>query len=182
MGRGLGDSERRWNSKLDREKDSEEGTVINGEYWSYSYSSKAADVYVGQWSRNYLERSFPPPGASKQTQRQMTLGRKTTNMFYMYIDTCIYVSVVLYGGKQGYESALPVPLFFFQNACSFQINQPTRCNDFSSLLFDFIFCSSTRFGRPYAHHQGLNNCSSSLWFYLRSVVIAVLLVVVGQVI
>jgi len=42
----------------------------------------------------------------------------------------------------------------------------------------FIY-SSTCFGRPHAHHQELNNCSSSLWFYLRSVVIAVLLVVVG---
>jgi hypothetical protein len=42
--------------------------------------------------------------------------------------------------------------------------------------------SSTCFGRPQAHHQELNNCSSSLWFYLRSVVIAVLLVVVGPVI
>jgi hypothetical protein len=39
--------------------------------------------------------------------------------------------------------------------------------------------SSTYFGRHHAHHQELNNCSSSLWFYLRSVVIAVLLVVVG---
>jgi hypothetical protein len=40
---------------------------------------------------------------------------------------------------------------------------------------------STYFGRPHAHHQELNNCSSSLWFYLRSMVIAVLLVVVGLV-
>jgi hypothetical protein len=39
--------------------------------------------------------------------------------------------------------------------------------------------SSTCFGIPYAHHQELKNCSSSLWFYLRSVVIAVLLFVVG---
>ena len=42
----------------------------------------------------------------------------------------------------------------------------------------FIY-SSTCFEHPHAHHQELNNCSSSLWFYLRSVVIAVLLVVVG---
>jgi len=41
-----------------------------------------------------------------------------------------------------------------------------------------MYCS-TCFGRPHAHHQELNNCSSSLWFYLRSVVIAMLLVVVG---
>ena len=41
--------------------------------------------------------------------------------------------------------------------------------------------SSTCFGRPHAHHQELNNCSSSLWFYRWSVVVAVLLVVVGPV-
>ena len=39
--------------------------------------------------------------------------------------------------------------------------------------------NSTCFGRPHAHHQELNNCSSSLWFYRWSVVIAVLLVAVG---
>jgi hypothetical protein len=44
------------------------------------------------------------------------------------------------------------------------------------LTFVYI---STCFGRPHAHHQELNNCSSNFWFYLRSVVIAVLLVVVG---
>jgi hypothetical protein len=38
---------------------------------------------------------------------------------------------------------------------------------------------STCFGRPHAHHQELNNCSSSLWFYRGSVVVGVLLVVVG---
>jgi hypothetical protein len=37
------------------------------------------------------------------------------------------------------------------------------------------------FGRPPAHHQELNNCSSSLWFYRWSVVVAVPLVVVGPV-
>jgi hypothetical protein len=38
---------------------------------------------------------------------------------------------------------------------------------------------STCFGRPHAHHEELNNCSSSRWFYRWSVVVAVLLVVVG---
>ena len=40
--------------------------------------------------------------------------------------------------------------------------------------------SSTSFGRPHAHHQELNNCSSSLWFYRWGVVVGVLLVVVGR--
>jgi hypothetical protein len=39
--------------------------------------------------------------------------------------------------------------------------------------------SATCFGRPPAHYQELNNCSSSLWFYRWNVVVAVLLVVVG---
>ena len=38
--------------------------------------------------------------------------------------------------------------------------------------------SSTCFERPHTHHQELNNCGRSLWFYRWSVVIAVLLVVV----
>jgi len=46
------------------------------------------------------------------------------------------------------------------------------------IILAFIY-SSTGFERLHAHHQELNNCSSSLWFYLRSVVIAVLLVMVG---
>ena len=46
------------------------------------------------------------------------------------------------------------------------------------IILTFIY-SSTCFGRPHAHHQELNNCSSSLWFYRWSVVIAVLLIVVG---
>jgi hypothetical protein len=41
----------------------------------------------------------------------------------------------------------------------------------------FIY-SSTCFRRPHAHHQELNNCGGSIWFYRWSVVVAVLLVVV----
>jgi hypothetical protein len=42
------------------------------------------------------------------------------------------------------------------------------------IILTFIY-SSTNFGRPHAHHQELNNCGSSLWFYRWSVVIAVVL-------
>jgi hypothetical protein len=48
------------------------------------------------------------------------------------------------------------------------------------IILTFIY-SSTCFGRPHAHHQELNNCSSSLLSYRWSVVVAVLLVVVGPV-
>jgi hypothetical protein len=45
------------------------------------------------------------------------------------------------------------------------------------IVLTFIY-SSTSFGRPHAYHQELNNCSSRLWFYRWSVVVAVLLFVV----
>jgi hypothetical protein len=48
----------------------------------------------------------------------------------------------------------------------------------SQVYYLTFMYSSTCFGRPHAHHQELNNCSSSLWFYLCVVVVAVLLVVV----
>jgi NADH:ubiquinone oxidoreductase subunit H len=44
------------------------------------------------------------------------------------------------------------------------------------IILTFIY-SSTFFGGPHTHHQELNNYSSSLWFYLRIMVIAVLLFV-----
>jgi hypothetical protein len=44
---------------------------------------------------------------------------------------------------------------------------------FQFIILTFIY-SSTCFGRSPAHHQEVNDCSSSLWFYLRIVVIAVL--------
>jgi len=46
------------------------------------------------------------------------------------------------------------------------------------IILTFIY-GSTCFGHPHAHHQGLNNCSSSLWFYLWSVVVTELLVAFG---
>jgi hypothetical protein len=49
------------------------------------------------------------------------------------------------------------------------------------IILTFIY-SSACFGHPHAHHQELNNCGSSLWFYLRSMVVAVLLIAVGPVI
>jgi hypothetical protein len=49
----------------------------------------------------------------------------------------------------------------------------------SQVYYLTFMYSSTCFWRPHAHHQELNNCSSSLWFYRWSVVVAVLLFVVG---
>ena len=54
-----------------------------------------------------------------------------------------------------------------------QINHQPDATIFQFIILTFIY-SSTCFGRSPAYHQDLNDCSSSLWFYLRIVVLAVL--------
>jgi hypothetical protein len=54
-----------------------------------------------------------------------------------------------------------------------QINHQPHETIFQFIILTFIY-SSTYFERFPAHHQELNDCSGSLWFYLRIVVIAML--------
>ena len=53
--------------------------------------------------------------------------------------------------------------------CTIQINNRPDATIFQFIILTYIY-SSTSFGRFPAHHQKLNNCSGSLWFYLRIVV------------
>ena len=57
--------------------------------------------------------------------------------------------------------------------CTIQINHQPDVTVFQFISLTFIY-SSTCFGRFPAHHQELNDCSGSLWFYLRIVVTVVL--------
>ena len=54
-----------------------------------------------------------------------------------------------------------------------QINHQPDATIFQFIILTFIY-SSTCFGRFPAPYQELNDCSGSLWFYLRIVVIVVL--------
>jgi len=54
-----------------------------------------------------------------------------------------------------------------------QINHQSDATVFQFIILTSVY-SSTCFGRFPAHHQKLNDCSGSLWFYLRIVVIVVL--------
>ena len=54
-----------------------------------------------------------------------------------------------------------------------QINHQPDATIFQFIILTFIY-SSTCFGLFPAHHQELNDCSGSLWFYLRIVVTVVL--------
>jgi hypothetical protein len=60
-----------------------------------------------------------------------------------------------------------------------QINHQSVATIFQFIILTFVY-SSTCFGRFPAHHQELNDCSDSLWFYLRIVVTVVLCSWSGQ--
>jgi hypothetical protein len=53
-----------------------------------------------------------------------------------------------------------------------QINHQPDATIFQFIILTFVY-SSTYFGRFSANYQELNDCSGSLWFYLRIVVIVV---------
>ena len=53
--------------------------------------------------------------------------------------------------------------------CTIQINHQPDATIFQFIILTFVY-SSACFGRFPAHHQELNDCSGSLWFYLRIVV------------
>ena len=65
-------------------------------------------------------------------------------------------------------------LTFWHRSFKFNSNKsPTWCNNFSVYYPDV--CLQLNMFRAFpAHHQELNDCSASLWFYLRIVVIIVL--------
>jgi hypothetical protein len=74
-----------------------------------------------------------------------------------------------------------VSTYFYAIYLTFQIIQPTRCNNFTSLLLDVyvwlnIFWASTR------PSSGAYNCTRSLWFYRWREAAGALLGVVWQVI
>jgi hypothetical protein len=59
------------------------------------------------------------------------------------------------------------------NFNTIQINHQPDATNLQFIILTFIY-SSTCFGRFPALHQELNECSGSLWFYLRIVVTVVL--------
>jgi len=60
-----------------------------------------------------------------------------------------------------------------------QINHQPDATIFQFIILTSVY-SSTCFGRFPAHHQELNDCSGSLWFYLCIMVTAVLCSWSGQ--
>jgi hypothetical protein len=64
-------------------------------------------------------------------------------------------------------------LLTFLHQSLIQINHQPDATVFHFIILTFIY-SLACIGRFPAHHQELNDCSGSLWFYLRIVLIDVL--------
>ena len=65
-------------------------------------------------------------------------------------------------------------LTFWHRSFTFNSNKsPTRCNNFS-VYYPEVCLQFNMFRAFPTHHQELNDCSGSLWFYLRIVVTVVL--------
>jgi len=62
--------------------------------------------------------------------------------------------------------------------CTIQINHRPHATVFQFIILMFGY-SSTCFERFPAHHRELNDCSGSLWFYLRIVVTVMLCLWLG---
>jgi len=63
------------------------------------------------------------------------------------------------------------------NHHTIQINQPTRCNSFTSLLLD-VYVWLNMFRAPFRPSLGAYSSTSNLWFYRLRVAVVALLVVV----
>jgi hypothetical protein len=71
------------------------------------------------------------------------------------------------------QSVLKFKVYKSMHHRTVQINHQPDATDFQFIILTFVY-SSTSFGRFPAYHQELNDCSGSLWFYLRIVVTVVL--------
>ena len=69
----------------------------------------------------------------------------------------------------GFNSGFKGLMFLEKYINIIQINHQPDATIFQFIILTFIY-SSTCFGRFHAHNQELNDCSGSLWFYLRIVV------------
>ena len=98
---------------------------------------------------------------------------------YLFLN-CLFLSANFRRLRKTAKSDYQIFYLGFSSPCIiiFQLNQPTRCSNFSSYYLSFK-CSSPCFGYPHAHHQELQQLQQQPLVYRRNVVVAVLLVVVG---
>jgi hypothetical protein len=115
-------------------------------------------------------------GVIRFSEIEKEAGRKTV----VEIRVIIRVSTLhTYGGKRiaypiaTFSTTNPILTFGIRVLRLIQINHQPDAKIFHFIILTSVY-SSTCFGRSFSHHQELNDCSGSLWFYLHIVVIVVL--------
>jgi UDP-N-acetylglucosamine:LPS N-acetylglucosamine transferase len=93
-------------------------------------------------------------------------------VYFIMLSFLVYVLVTFY---IQYVLKLNVKFKVYKSVHhrTIQINHKPDATIFQFIILTFVY-SSTCFGRFPAHHQEHNDCSGSLWFYIRIVVTVVL--------
>jgi len=143
-------------------------------YWLSLYTFRTVFLSIIRSSRLYTQHQVYVIQVS-----WLLASEQSTNLYDIYLVLCVQSWTPDDGQKDR-----PKHVEWFRVCKSVHhhtFNWITQPDAVVSQVYYLTFIySSTCFGHPHAHHQELNNCSSSLWFYCWSMLIAVLLVVVGS--
>jgi hypothetical protein len=102
--------------------------------------------------------------SSAKTYKCQNIGTGT----FLQLNTQKFISFSTYNSRNKKKN----PFNFRHRSFTFNSNKsPTWYNILQFIILTFVY-SSTCFKRFPAHHQELNDCSGSLWFYLRIMVTA----------
>ena len=105
--------------------------------------------------------------------RSRNITRPYHPLFIFSVNTNDHTIILFWFARPSTNGVVNV-LTFRHWSFTFNSNKsPTWCNNFS-VYYPDVFYNSTCLGRFPAHHQELNDCSSSLWIYFLIVVADVL--------
>jgi hypothetical protein len=101
--------------------------------------------------------------------------------FYKFVTLCYKMWSQRHMRKPWYLDAATFDVHKSVHHHMIQIDQPTRCNSFISLLLD-VYVWLNMFWASLCPSSGAYNCTKSLWFYCWIMAVGALLVMVWQVI
>ena len=139
---------------------------------------------VGRRDRtSHITQSFISTGRSKSHDREAqyhnTSKRKHSDRIQTRINASFCLLFSISPMRRQRKNRLCFDVRKSVHHHTIQINQPPRCNSFTSLLLD-VYVSLNVFRALFHPSLGAYNCTRSLWFYRWRVADGALLVVVCQ--
>jgi hypothetical protein len=111
--------------------------------------------------------------SSNQSLRLIQVDINTTYRHQVKQHSPVYIVLVFYCSVNNFNSDVHKSVQHH----TIQINQPTRCNSFTSLLLD-VYVWLNIFRAPFRPSSGAYYCTRSLWFHRWRVAVGASLVVV----